>query len=273
MRTRLLLTLLFVATTPALAQHHRTLTDDEWCDEASEWDRDRETICEVRETVVTTARLDVNAGANGGIKVQTWDRDDVLVRSRVMAAARTEAAARRLLQQTDVSVNGSRVRTDTPETRGEDWVTIGFEIFVPRQTDLQLQTLNGGVAVEGVTGAISAKALNGGIALADVAGAVRARTTNGGVSVSLAGDAWDGEGLDVETTNGGIAVRLPEGYSARLDARTEVGRISAEGISLPRERESRGYRVGDRVETTLGRGGAPLRLMTTNGGVSIRQER
>lgn len=265
--------LLLLASAGAIAQPTRTLTDDEWCEDALAWDNDREKACEVRETVVSTRRLDVNAGPNGGIKVKTWDRDDALIRARVVAAARTEAAARRFLQETEVTVDGGRVRTDLPETGRGAWVTVGYEIFVPREMDLDLQTLNGGVSVEGVRGEIEAEAMNGGISLSGVAGSVRARTMNGGVSVSLAGDAWEGQGLDVQTTNGGISIDVPEGYSARLDASTRVGRISASGLSIPRERERRGYRVGDRVEATLGRGGAPLRLVTTNGGVSIRQGR
>lgn len=266
------LAVVLLASTSATAQQ-RTLPDDDWCKNSSEWGHERERACEVRETMVPASRLDINGGPNGGIKVKTWDRSDILVRSRVSAVADTEADARSFVRDTEVTVTDGRVRADIPETRDDGWVNVNFEVFVPRETDLELRALNGGVAVEGVEGDIEAEAMNGGITLSGVAGAVRARTMNGGVSVALAGDAWEGRGLDVETTNGGISVALPEGYSAELEARTRVGRISTDGLSLPRESERRGYQVGDRVEATLGRGGAPLRLRTTNGGVSIQQGR
>lgn len=273
MTLRLSVFALVFASACTSAQPHRSLSDDEWCDETRRWNSNREQVCEVRETVVTTSRLDVDAGPNGGIKVMSWDRDDTLVRARVVASARTEAAAERLLAETNVEVGSGRVRTSLPRTRNGSSVTVGFEVFVPRETDLALQTVNGGVTVDGVEGRIRAEAVNGGISLSGVAGEVRARTMNGGVSVALSGDAWDGRGLDAQTTNGGISILVPDGYSAELDARTQVGRISTSGFDLPRSRERRGFRVGDRIETTLGRGGAPLRLVTTNGGVSIQQGR
>ena len=64
--------------------------------------------------------------------------------------------------------------------------------------------------------------------LTDVGGAVHGRTTNGGVDVDLDGATWQGEGLDVETSNGGVRLRIPEQYSARLEAGTVNGGISVD---------------------------------------------
>ena len=58
---------------------------------------DRASFCEVREDTIGGANpLDIDAGRNGGIRVRGWDRGDVLVRTRIMASARTDADARRL---------------------------------------------------------------------------------------------------------------------------------------------------------------------------------
>lgn len=263
------LALLLLAACATAQPHHRTLTDDAWCDDR---DPGQERACEVRETVLEARRLDLDAAPNGGIAVKTWDRPDVLVRARVSASARTRAEAERRVAQARVVVDGGRVRTDLPETR-DGWVSVSYEVFAPRDTDLALRAVNGGVSVEGVHGDIDARTVNGGIALRDVAGEVVARTTNGGVDVALDGAAWDGDGLEVETTNGGISMTVPRDFSAHLDARTEVGRISASGLSIPEADRRPGRWTGDRVTTTLGRGGAPLRLVTRNGGVSIRTGR
>lgn len=265
---------LVLLTACASAQpHHRTLSDDEWCETSHHGDYER--ACEVREVVLSADRLDVDAAPNGGITVRTWDRSDVLVRARVESGARTRAEADRLVEETRIRVDGGRVRTEAARTRdGRDrWVSVSYEVFAPARTDLALATVNGGVAVHGVHGDIEARTVNGGISMDGVAGEVVARTTNGGIEVGLDGGAWDGAGLDAETTNGGISMTVPAGYSARLDARTRVGRISASGLSIPEADRQRGRWMGDRVETTLGRGGAPLRLVTQNGGVSIRAER
>ncbi len=273
MSARLLPVLLLVLTAGATAQPSRTLPDDEWCDR-DEWGGgpNRETACEVRETVISARRLSVDASPNGGVKVTAWDRNDVLVRARVSASARRQSEADRLVAETTVRTDRGQISARTPRAENAG-VSVSYEIFAPRRTDLALRTTNGGVSVNGLFGRIDVQAVNGGIDLADVAGAVRARTTNGGVAVALAGDAWDGEGLDVESTNGGISISLPPDYSATLSAQTQMGRISAPGVTVRNARRERGQRTGDQIEGTLGRGGAPLRAVTTNGGISIRRAR
>lgn len=273
MLTRILplLALAALAACASTAQPTRTLADDAWCENERRGDNER--ACEVRETVISTHSLSIDATPNGGVKVSSWDRSDVLVRARVSASARRQADAERLVEATEVRIRNGQVEASTPRTGNGSWVSVSYEIFAPRQTDLALRTTNGGVSVHGMAGSIEANAVNGGISLNDVAGSVRARTTNGGVSVALAGDAWDGEGLDVESTNGGISISLPSNYSAELSAETQMGRISTDGLSLRNEQRERGRWTGDELRATLGRGGAPLRAVTTNGGVSIRQGR
>ena len=64
---------------------------------------------------------------------------------------------------------------------------------------------------------------NGGVKLQDVGGRVNGATRNGGLNVTLSGDRWDGEGLDVETSNGGVTLAIPDGYNAELETRTVNG--------------------------------------------------
>ena len=98
-----------------------------------------------------------------------------------------------------------------------------------------------------------------------MSGDIHGETVNGGVTVDLSGDHWNGAGLDVETQNGGIRLRLPEQYSASLETATTNGRIN---IDFPVAVEGR---VTRNLTTTLGAGGARLRAVTTNGGVTIRK--
>ncbi len=255
-----LLAFVLLAACATTAQPARTLTDDEWCENERRGDRER--ACEVRETVISARSLTVDATPNGGVSVKVWDRADVLVRAKVSAAARRQADAERLVQQTQVRTRNGQVGAATPRTNGDAWVSVSYEIFAPRRTNLNLHTTNGGVSVHGIAGSIEANAVNGGISLNEVGGSVRARTTNGGVSIALAGDAWDGEGLDVESTNGGISITLPENYSAELSAQTQMGRISTSGLTLNNEQRERGRWTGDEIRATLGRGGARLRAVT-----------
>ena len=81
--------------------------------------------------------------------------------------------------------------------------------------------------------------------------------------MELVGDFWDGTGLDVETRNGGVKLEIPEGYSAELETGTVNGRVS---IDFPVTVQGQ---IGRQIRATLGAGGAPVRVRTTNGGVTV----
>lgn len=253
------------ATLPAgvQAQTPQPRPADEWCDDAG-GNRDRERVCEVREErMAAGSRLEVDGAANGGIRVLGWDGGDVLVRARVAAQAQRMDEARALMDEIEIRTSGNRVRAEGPRTgRREGW-SVSYEIFVPRSMDLDLETTNGGIQVADVSGDIRFDATNGGVTLDRLAGDVRGRTTNGGLQVSLAGDRWQGDGMDVETTNGGVTVRVPEGYSAVLEAGTTNGGME---VDFPVTIQGR---VGSRLNATLGDGGAPIRITTTNGRVRL----
>ncbi len=103
--------------------------------------------------------------------------------------------------------------------------------------------------------------------MSDVAGDVKGKTTNGGVSVILSGNSWKGGGLDVETKNGGVQLSIPESYAARVETRTVNGGFKSDISQLNVERSDRTRGVN--LKTDLNGGGAPIRVVTTNGGVRI----
>lgn len=232
-----------------------------WCNDGG--NGDRASYCEVREeTVPGVNPLDVDAGRNGGIRVRGWDRGDVLVRARIVGYADSDAEARRIVSGVRVVTAGGSVRAEGPDDGR--W-SASFEIQVPRTALLTLNTNNGGISIEDFHGTAKFRAHNGGVTLDNVSGDIRGETTNGGVTIDLAGDRWDGAGLDVETRNGGIRMSVPEHYSADLEAGTTNGRVS---IDFPITVQGT---FRKQLNTTLGAGGARIRAITTNGGVSIRR--
>lgn len=280
--TRLLLLALLTSVaacavaTAASAQPSRTLPDDPWCEQGGYADNGRVRVCEVRETLTAAGRLDLDGQPNGSIHVTRWDRDDVLVRAVVVAYGRDDAAAREVLAGVRVRVDGGEIRADPPPggwTRDGRFASVSFDVFAPRDTDLDVQTMNGAVQIDGIRGDVQVQSLNGAVALAGVGGDVVVQAVNGSVSVAL-DDAWSGRGLSVRTTNGAVVLALPAGFSGDLSAQTQVGRIGLSGLDrvagLDRQR---GRWMGDRLTARLGDGGPPVTVATTNGGVSIRQAR
>ncbi len=225
-----------------------------------QWRGKGSNFCEVREsTIASIATLNVNGRTNGGINIKGANRSDILVRAMVQAGGDTEAEAKSTGAQVIVNTSAGSVEANGP-VKG-NW-SVSYEIFVPSKTNLLLKANNGGVAVSGVESTIEFHAVNGGVSLKDVGGYVHGETVNGGLSVSVAGDRWVGQGLDVATKNGGVSVNVPEKFSALLDLATVNGGVS---VRLPNAPKA----VGGRLNGTLGSGGPQLRIRTQNGGVSV----
>ena len=223
--------------------------------------------CEVREERLPAGPLSVDAGQNGGIRVEGWDGNDILIRAVVQANAGDEARAKQLAGQVQVRTGSGQVSATGPDRQNREWWSVSYRISVPRRTDLDLNANNGGITIANVTGAITFDTTNGGVRLADLSGHVNGRTRNGGVTVMLGGTQWDGEGLDVETSNGGVTLSIPTPYNAQLETRTVNGGFRFDyPLTLSGELSPRRG-----ISTTLGSGGAPVRVRTTNGGLRLQK--
>ena len=242
------------------------LPADEWCREAERNNR-YASACDVREeSLGGLTSLDVDSGGNGGIRVRGTAGTGTRVRFRVVGNARDDRDAREIMQGVRITTDGGRIRVTGPQSRDGQWWHVEVEVEAPRELPLTLTTSNGGIAIEGTTGRARFDTQNGGVALRDVSGDVRGRTVNGGVSLALEGTQWQGAGLDVETTNGGVRMELPANYNAELHTETNNGGID---IDFPITVRGRVSDMRRRIDTTIGSGGAPLRVRTVNGGVSI----
>ena len=235
--------------------------NDSWCDDGG----NREAYCEVR-----TLMIDSGAGAivvddlhNGGIRVEGWDRNSIEIRAKVQLWDRYGEPSH--ARDVRIDVDGTRLSADGPSgIKGSGW-SVSFRLMVPRYSDLELSTHNGGIAIREVDGQIRFRTHNGGVKLTGLSGEVQGRTQNGGLRVQLDGRGWRGEGLDVLTQNGGIRVDIPEGYAADFTTGTTNGRLEVDfPVTVKGE-------IGRRLDLKLNGGGAPVRIMTTNGGVELRE--
>lgn len=224
------------------------------------------THCEMKEETLAAPKgaIAINPGMNGGITVKGWDRTDVLVRSRVETAAASETEARGMTSQIRVSNGAGHIEAEGPATDHDRQWTVTYEIFAPRNSDIDAKAHNGGIHIEDVRGEIHFAATNGGVTLRRLAGDVHGQTTNGGLTIELAGDRWDGRGMDVETTNGGVKLGVPAKYSAHVEASTVNG-----GVRTDMPVTVQGRFSNHDLSFNLGGGGATIRATTTNGGVKI----
>jgi hypothetical protein len=271
MRKSFLTVALVLAATPLLSQQPESTRAERFLRNCDDYygDRDRERFCELRDVKmnVPARALFVDGRDNGGVSFYGWDKNEVLVRALIQAQADTRQEAQALAKDIKIETDGDRVRADGPPNRRYANWSVSYEVWVPRKTNLDADTHNGGVSVQGVEGRMELRAVNGGISLRDVAGDVRAETTNGGVAAYLSGATWKGEGLDLETTNGGVTLEIPRGFNAQLETGTVNGGMN---IDFPITVQGT---IGRRITTKLGNGGPRVRATTTNGGVRIRETR
>lgn len=233
---------------------------------------------------------------NGGVTIEAWDRNEVMVVADKEVKAKTDEAARKAMQQVRIQVGKGAGRLDIVTKLPKrdsgflDWMTgnnvninVKYQVKVPRNATLDIETVNGGVrlagthgkatvettngalTIDGVHGNLDLETTNGGITVTRSAGAVEASTTNGGIEVELT-EVPDGSDLSFETTNGGVTVRLPRDIRVSLDAATSNGRVSSDFDVEGAQSKSRRRLSGD-----INGGGGKLRVRSTNGSVKIEE--
>jgi len=245
-------------------QSRTAANDQDWCRDAERnYDRDRAVFCEVRDLRESAQRLEVLDNANGSISVVGSSRRDIAVQARVVTQAETDSDARSMARNVTVTLENGRIRSTGPEyERRRSW-SVSYRIDVPSSFDVNLETSNGSLVVDGVKGRIDMESSNGSVRLTDVGGRVNARTSNGSVHVTLSGRYWEGDGMTVVTSNGSARLDIPNDFNARLIAGTNNG-----GMDIDFPVTVQNFR-SKRIDTTLGTGGATIEMRTSNGSLKI----
>jgi hypothetical protein len=212
--------------------------------------------------------LTADTGGNGGISVQPWDGPGVWLRWEIRASAWNAAAAWSLVRQVHIEISDGQVQATGPEhLSGSSW-SVTYAIYVPSHADLSLVTLNGAIDISGVQGTLRFNTVNGAIHLRQVAGDVTGATVNGAVTVGLSGDHWDGNGLNVQTVNGSLSLTVPPAYQGHIVMSNVVGAVHTD---LPVTIKKVGM-LGHRVTLETSTDGAPIRLSTINGSLTLKAD-
>jgi DUF4097 and DUF4098 domain-containing protein YvlB len=199
---------------------------------------------------------------NGPVEVKGWDRNVIEIHA-VKIAKEKESDLDRVSIEVDAKPNDVSVVTRYPQNEGVE-VAVEYTVHVPHDARVEhVGTVNGTLKIAGVDSVEELRTVNGNIEVYEGGGSVHARTTNGNVHLELS-HFLDEKGTAAETTNGSVLLALPQATQANLEARSLNGNFYSE---LPfsqeatlRPREMRGK---------LGKGGAPIRLNTINGGIQI----
>jgi hypothetical protein len=242
------------------------------CNDSSR-DGKRAHVCDVRETTLgPSGKLEIRPGQNGGVTVKGWSQSSILVRSRVEAWADRDSDARDVASQIRLEITGGGIAATGPERNGffnwdddRGWA-VSFEIFTPWNTDLNVDTHNGGISVNDIRGQMDVGSHNGGLHLTRVAGDIHGQTHNGGIQAEVAGNSSDIRGVDLSSHNGAITLSMLSSFSARFETQTDHGRLESDfpvSVSGRLDRSNMNFNVGA--------GGPLVRLATHNGGIRLRK--
>jgi len=243
--------------------------DAEWLAQCRSQHGGQSRYCEVRPVSWPAGGpIRVDARPNGGVQVTGWDQATVAGSARIQVQAGSEAEARELATRIVIDTAGGTLRADGPKgTDGRSW-SVSFVLSAPRRSDLEINAVNGPVAISGISGRIQANTVNGPMSLQELGGDVRSRTVNGPLTIVLHGNAWQGAGLDAETQNGPVTIQVPDGYSANLDLGTVNGPLR---LGIPVTPELAPGSHPKSVNTAIGAGGPPIRARTQNGPVAVEK--
>jgi len=264
---------MLAATSLHAQRHHGVVVDTtEWledCRSGGNWngDDDRARSCEIRRTALAApkGRVSIDAGRNGGISVIGADGDSMIVIARVAASGRTTDEASAVARQIQFEVTPNSIRANGPATDDRHQWYVSFDVILPRGSEVSATTRNGGIHLEGLNGKVDARAENGPVSIYAMGGDVTGRTQNGPVTAELLGTKWEGAGLDLQTTNGPVTLSIASGYNAHVETGTVNGPMV---IDFPITLQGR---LTKHFSFDLGKGGAPVRAVTTNGPLVVRK--
>jgi hypothetical protein len=212
---------------------------------------------------------------NGRITAEPTDGKDVIVEGRRTAKARSDEAAKELLERLEireeVGTSSVRVESRPPRLSGFSSHEIEWTVKVPKGVTVDLRTVNGGVHVNRLSGTVYAKTTNGGVrGRGLIPETIEASSVNGGVDIELAAPLDSSDAIELTTVNGGVTLALAPESKATIQARAVNGGVRVSDLDVKRAEDSRSdSERRRRLDGTMNGGGARVNLSVTNGGVRI----
>ena len=190
-------------------------------------------------TVKKGQLLRIDSEAGGGIRIQGWDKD--VVKIDVSLSGRDAEDIEVEFEETS---DGVAVYCDYDGHKRNRSAKIKFDIMVPNEFDLDLETAGGSLDIDGVKGELIGETMGGSLELRNLEGVLKMNTMGG--SIELEDSNVDGK---VKTMGGSVSFRNVTGD---VDAETMGGSIKQKN-----------------VKGNKGSDGKPLRLSTMGGSIDV----
>ena len=231
-------------------------------------------LADVREEVTFTYTLESGGrlsleNVNGSISIEGGDGNQVLITA--FKKANNQDALDEIEIEIDATTSRISLDTELPDSKGwwgggNSGASVSYQLSVPSNIDLDgISSVNGGIDITGVFGAVKAETVNGSIDVDGASGDAKLETVNGGIDARFTSVTGD-QRVNCDTVNGKINLVLPANADASVSVETVNGSIDASDFGL---KVDKGF-VGRSVDGEVGNGSARITANTVNGGVKIR---
>ncbi len=203
---------------------------------------------------------------NGPINIGTTTRDTVVIEGeRIVESTSLEDAEDHL---SDVRIEFSTatdelvVRTVQPDDSSKRSYEVEYDVRIPATWSVYADNINGTVAVDSISGAVTVDLTNGVILLNEITGNTKADLVNGVLTARI---ILQPEGsCSLTAINGTLGLSIPRQTSAILSASTINGSINSAGLNFTDLTTTPTTLSG-----TLGAGNGTIEVRMTNGTVGI----
>jgi DUF4097 and DUF4098 domain-containing protein YvlB len=210
----------------------------------------------------------------GAIEILGWDRDEIEISATIRIRAASKYKAEKIYgkiefeigqEPGDISVRAHVPghRKDSMAGEGNTTVWVDYSIKVPYETDLDIRSVTGDIAVVQVGGRFHVTSEQGAIDMLSRGGEGLLRTGNGDIGCELALLPAGGK-LRLKTDNGDLSLGIPAETSATLRARTHAGKVKVQLPMTAVEKKKRKVKKG-----VIGGGDGEIVMETANGDVTI----
>lgn len=205
---------------------------------------------------------------NGSIKLVGSDSDQVTVTAKYRAEAGSQQAADEKLAKMQTVYSTDNGRLQVKAEFGVSSISnmqITYELTVPRDLLVRVDTSNGGITADGLAGRLELATSNGGIDVVADGGPQELQATSSNGNITVSGNPSGGY-YNLRTSNGSVEVTLPASLGIELDASTQNGSLN---IGEGQWSISGGKISGKDVTATRGDGALKLTMKTSNGHIKL----
>ena len=223
---------------------------------------------------------------NGEISISGYDGETVVIDAELSVTGKKKDVCEDLMSEIKIKIDESgkviSIEADTPKKIGKRGYncSVSFTIKVPTRFSVATESVNGGLNLENIQGAVDAETVNGGVNLENVWGKMHLETVNGGIDLeNIYAD------VEAETVNGAINAEFKDSAPENVSFEVVNGKIDTSFETTPNatiraETVNGSLRVGgQKIKKTgligrsyraeMGNGKGDYRFETVNGSIRI----